>query len=238
MDMKNPEKFRINIDGVWYYKCNCCKQWKIETEFGCDNYCNARHGHTTRCKRCLHIINHYDKGYKVFHIPPFKNGELYCTGCNQYKNIEEFGNYQNAENRNGKKHFCKYCEKKMRDKYYSKLNNEPEKALDKIFKIRLLAAKKRALKKGLEFNIDIDFMHYLWNTQKGLCNISKLPMTFIFNNKHGKYNISIDRIDSTKGYTKDNTQLVCDIVNRMKLDLPMNEFVTLCKIIYDEQNRT
>lgn len=87
-------------------------------------------------------------------------------------------------------------------------------------------------------NIDIDFMHYLWNTQKGLCNISKLPMTFIFNNKHGKYNISIDRIDSTKGYTKDNTQLVCDIVNRMKLDLPMNEFVTLCKIIYDEQNRT
>lgn len=70
--MKNPEKFRKNIDGVWYYKCNCCKQWKIETEFGCDNYCNARHGHTTRCKRCLHIINHYDKGYKVFHIPPFK----------------------------------------------------------------------------------------------------------------------------------------------------------------------
>lgn len=101
MEMKNPEKFRKNIDGVWYYKCNCCKQWKIETEFGCDNYCNARHGHTTRCKRCLHIINHYDKGY-----------------------------------------------------------------------------------------------------------------------------------------TKDNTQLVCDIVNRMKLDLPMNEFVTLCKIIYDEQNRT
>ena len=37
---------------------------------------------------------------------------------------------------------------------------------------------------------------------------------------------------------KDNTQLVCDIVNRMKLDLPMNEFVILCKIIYDEQNRT
>lgn len=66
MEMKNPEKFRKNIDGVWYYKCNCCKQWKIETEFGCDNYCNARHGHTTRCKRCLHIINHYDKDTKFF----------------------------------------------------------------------------------------------------------------------------------------------------------------------------
>lgn len=56
--------------------------------------------------------------------------------------------------------------------------------------------------------------------------------------KFRKNIVSIDRIDSTKGYTKDNTQLVCDIVNRMKLDLPMNEFVILCKIIYDEQNRT
>lgn len=36
MEMKNPEKFRKNIDGVWYYKCNCCKQWKIETELVCD----------------------------------------------------------------------------------------------------------------------------------------------------------------------------------------------------------
>lgn len=236
--MKDPEKFRKNIDGAWYYKCCNCNQWKIETAFGCDNHCKSRHGHTTRCKQCLHVINHYDKGYKTFHIPPFKNNKLYCTNCNQYKNIEEFGNHQSTENRNGKKHFCRDCEKKKRDKYYTKLNNNPEKALDQIFKIRLMAAKKRAFKKGLEFDIDLDFMYYLWNTQKGLCNISKLPMLFVFNNDRCKYNISIDRINSTKGYTKDNTQLVCDIVNRMKLDLPMNEFVTLCKIIYDEQNRT
>ena len=101
-----------------------------------------------------------------------------------------------------------------------------------------MAAKKRANKKGLDFDIDLDFMYYLWNKQKGLCNISKLPMTFFFKNNHRKYNLSVDRIDSTRGYTKDNVQLVCDVVNRMKLDLSMKEFVTLCKTIYDEQDRT
>lgn len=63
-------------------------------------------------------------------------------------------------------------------------------------------------------------------------------MTFCFKNKENEnYNISVDRIDSSKGYTKDNVQLVCDIVNRMKLDLNMSKFVELCKIIYNEQNR-
>ena len=236
--MKNPDKFRKNIDGSWYYKCNCCQQWKVETEFGCDNYCKSRHGHTTRCKQCLHIINHYDKGYKSFHISPFKNDQLYCTGCSQYKNIDEFGNYQHAQNRNGKNHLCKTCQNDWLKRYYTELNNDPERALNKIFKTRLLAAKKRANKKGLDFDIDLDFMYYLLNKQKGLCNISKLPMTFYFKNNHRKYNLSVDRIDSTRGYTKDNVQLVCDVVNRMKLDLSMKEFVTLCKTIYDEQDRT
>ena len=83
--MKNPDKFRKNIDGSWYYKCNCCQQWKVETEFGCDNYCKSRHGHTTRCKQCLHIINHYDKGYKSFHISPFKNDQLYLEITSMHK---------------------------------------------------------------------------------------------------------------------------------------------------------
>lgn len=236
--MKDLEKIRKNIDGSWYYKCNCCAQWKIETEFGCDKYCKARHGHTSRCKQCLHLLNHYSKGYKSFHTQPFKNNKLYCTGCNKYKDIEEFGNKQNAKNRNGKNNFCKECQNSWYNEYYKKLNNNPEKALDKIFKIRLDAAKRRANKKNLDFDIDLNFMYYLWNKQRGLCNISKLPMSFSFKNQDNKYNVSIDRIDSSNGYTKDNVQLVCSIVNKMKLDLNTIEFITLCKIIYNEQNRT
>ena len=50
------------------------------------------------------------------------------------------------------------------------------------------------------------------------------------------YNISIDRIDSSKGYIKGNIQLVCGIVNVMKSDSSEDEFLQLCKKIV-EHNR-
>ena len=45
------------------------------------------------------------------------------------------------------------------------------------------------------------------------------------------YNISIDRIDSSKGYTKDNIQLVCASLNNMKMDLKNKHFIQLCKLV-------
>lgn len=48
------------------------------------------------------------------------------------------------------------------------------------------------------------------------------------------YKPSIDRIDSTKGYTKDNIQLVCVIANQAKSDLTHTEFLDMVKIIYDK----
>jgi len=43
---------------------------------------------------------------------------------------------------------------------------------------------------------------------------------------------SIDRIDSDRGYVKDNVILVCNIVNQMKLEKPNEEFLTFIKQIY------
>lgn len=41
-------------------------------------------------------------------------------------------------------------------------------------------------------------------------------------------NISIDRIDSSVGYVRGNVQFVCDVVNRMKQDLPEVELRVWC----------
>lgn len=38
-------------------------------------------------------------------------------------------------------------------------------------------------------------------------------------------NMSVDRIDSNKNYTKDNIQLVCAMANRMKMDLSNEDFI-------------
>jgi hypothetical protein len=43
--------------------------------------------------------------------------------------------------------------------------------------------------------------------------------------------MSIDRINSDKGYTKKNVQLVCADVNVAKNDLKQKDFIKLCKLI-------
>lgn len=42
-------------------------------------------------------------------------------------------------------------------------------------------------------------------------------------------NVSIDRIDSSKGYTIDNVQLVCVVLNIAKSNLPQNDYIEWCK---------
>jgi len=44
-------------------------------------------------------------------------------------------------------------------------------------------------------------------------------------------NISIDRINSFNGYTENNVQLVCSVVNRMKSNLSLEQFYNVCKLI-------
>lgn len=62
-------------------------------------------------------------------------------------------------------------------------------------------------------DIDGAFLFDLWKAQQGLCAVSGLEMTYRFNDPQ---RISIDRIDSKRGYIRDNVQLVCQFVNLAK----------------------
>ena len=44
--------------------------------------------------------------------------------------------------------------------------------------------------------------------------------------------ISVDRIDSSKGYTKDNIQLTLADVNIMKWNTSDDDFIATCKLIH------
>ena len=68
-------------------------------------------------------------------------------------------------------------------------------------------------------NINIDFLINLYNNQNGLKTISGIKMTHYHNKGRCFTNLSIDRLDNTKGYLIDNIQLVCMAVNQMKSDL-------------------
>ena len=143
----------------------------------------------------------------------------------------------------GHKSRCKKCtSKKNKDRYnnmsdankaaYIEYNsvNYKKWSRDNIFQYRFLCARNRAYKKGIEFDITPEYLAELLDRQNGCCYYSGLKFT---EDRH--YTWSIDRIDSTKGYTKDNVVLASSIVNTMKNDLPLSEFLTIIKTLASYQ---
>ena len=80
-----------------------------------------------------------------------------------------------------------------------------------------------AKRRNLEFEISIEFIYELWKKQKGLCFYTNIPMKYIAFNKD-PFQVSIDRIDSSKGYTIDNVVLCCQAINYLKNDYTLEEF--------------
>jgi hypothetical protein len=85
-------------------------------------------------------------------------------------------------------------------------------------------ARGRARKKKWEHDIDIDWALALWTKQGGRCLITNVPLEIDTplrtQEKYlNPFAPSLDRIECDKGYTKDNTRIVCVAAN-----LAMNRF--------------
>jgi hypothetical protein len=91
--------------------------------------------------------------------------------------------------------------------------------------------RQRAKKGGIEYDIDAEFIRTLLEAQEGCCAISRVQLTFAKGEGHIPTNASIDRIDSRKGYTKGNVQLVTCQVNTMKSNLSTTQLAEWCQLI-------
>jgi hypothetical protein len=96
--------------------------------------------------------------------------------------------------------------------------------------------KKRAITKDIPFEeeLTIDFLWHLFLRQNKKCALSNLDIELDqkWSNKVKgslRQSASLDRIDSSKGYTKDNVQWVHKKINLMKNTLNQNEFIAYCK---------
>lgn len=85
---------------------------------------------------------------------------------------------------------------------------------------------------GFDYDIDSDFIWELYQKQDGRCALTNKPIKFALKEKSKYTTVSLDRIDSKLGYTKDNLQLTHKIVNRCKLNCPEEVFFAICKDIY------
>ena len=96
--------------------------------------------------------------------------------------------------------------------------------LEQLFR----SSKSRATNENIPFNIDKDFLFQLWNTQSGKCKWTNDLMTF---ESRKPNTVSLDRINSNKGYTKDNICLCTWEVNWTKRNLSIEQLKVICQKI-------
>jgi 3-polyprenyl-4-hydroxybenzoate decarboxylase len=99
---------------------------------------------------------------------------------------------------------------------------------------RIHHARARAHSKKMKFNINRRYIEQLWEEQGGLCYYTGLPMTRTPDDRNNS--VSLDRVDSTKGYVRGNIVLCRSAINFMKRHHGLNHFVELCKQV--AQNMT
>lgn len=170
-----------------------------------------------------------------------KEGILYyCNKCKKYLPESKF-NIDNTNLHGKRGNLCRECKDCQRKRYYQerqRLLEDNYAALRYKLQQALKAAKRRAKENNKYIDIDLEYLFYLWNIQNGRCALTGDQMTYEFYKGRVNSNLSIDRIDSSKGYSKDNVQLVCMVANQMKNDLSINELLVLCnKIIQNNKNK-
>lgn len=152
--------------------------------------------------------------------------EIKCLICGE---IDETKFYTNTKSK------CKACYsvyhknryKNMPDKQHY-IDYQKKWANDNLIKFRVLGAKHRAIRDVWEFELTVDIVTEKLIQQNHKCYISKVPISLDSKNP---YSLSLDRLDSNKGYTIDNTIIVTKFVNNCKNDLEVNEFIRLIKEI-------
>jgi hypothetical protein len=92
--------------------------------------------------------------------------------------------------------------------------------------------KSSAALRGLVFDISIEDVWFLYTAQEGKCALSGLPIGWA--EVGSIHTASIDRIDSSMGYIKENVQLLHKDVNFMKQQFDQRYFVEVCKAIADK----
>ena len=167
-----------------------------------------------------------------------------CTKCKISKPNSEFVYSKDKRNTKGRTYTtsCKNC----RNLYAKKLRENPtesfikskrEQAKKNKLNTVFLSSKGNAKKRGLEHTITKNYIEEIYSLQNGVCYYTDKPMhTDLRNKDNNKDCVSIDRIDSDKGYIYDNIVLCRWQVNKMKIDLSNAEFLQIVSEINKKHN--
>lgn len=170
------------------------------------------------------------------------DGKVYrrCRQCREVKELNETNflkrTHVHSSEYGGWRGRCRLCYNKLArnkqeishaDRAITK-RYRLKQAKTKPFLLLFNTAKGNSRRQKREFTIIKADVSNLWNKQKGLCYYTGRPMKFELCCNDS---CSLDRIDSSKGYVKDNIVLCQRQVNIMKNDASVDELIQFCKDI-------
>lgn len=149
---------------------------------------------------------------------------LKCASCHKEKSKQEF--YPSKQNKRGYGSYCKVC-------HWTKSNSSPNrKRNSEIYYAKRKAenpalfmwkqAKHRARwdYSNMEFSIEVEDIFI--PDKCPYMGVSFIPLDKDFG-------YSLDRIDSSKGYTKDNIQVISYVANKMKNNATTEQLIQFAK---------
>lgn len=183
-----------------------------------------------------------------------------CNRCGNSRKITEFKKFKGKWRGN----VCRYCRNDQRRLHYhineKNDSNKIKKNRDRMSKWRkdnpdkhketkkhwrdntergywakkISSIKANCRNSGRSCEIVVDDLVRLYKDQNGLCALSGRKMT-ICNNRNLD-SLSVDRMDSTAGYTKNNIRLICWQVNSARMFGSDDQLFIMCKEILKFNN--
>jgi hypothetical protein len=147
-----------------------------------------------------------------------------CFKCKQTKPHSDF--FRHSQTPDNHHSWCKICCREGNQKSRAKL----ESTIEGRARVFLRNARNSAIKRNQPFELETQDIVGCWSDQNGICAYSGRPMTLEANKLN---TVSIERIDSSVGYTLANTILVCQAINRMKSDFSLQDFYGMCRDVAD-----
>lgn len=221
--------------------CTGCYKDKLDADFYFSKTYQRRQ---TACKGCAAKTN--KANYQQKRLKNLENKKVYYDANSERIRAYKKAHYQKHKEEYKKRKEKRYREHKneiltsIRNRKYAAKSPERQKATDLRRWVKALPPDSRFLwtkylhwstlakSRNLDYTIVYDDVWELWTKQNGICYLSDMPMVLAYGSRQ---TVSMDRVDSNGHYTADNVALCCELVNKMKLDLSVEEMKIWCSRI-------
>lgn len=174
-------------------------------------------------------MNYINKGEKYGRLTALENAKLSTSRINF---ICDCGISKNLAPGHIKRGRTKSCGCLVKENFGSKsFSWKGGRYISSRYYSRIIQNCKRS-SQILDFNLTIEYLDKLWESQNGLCAYTK--WNIYLSDRKNKATASLDRINPNLGYVIGNVHFVHKDVNEMKWNFQEKYFLEMCKAIVEK----